>query len=62
MAKPKLNESYCSNISVTYSAKTMVSCSSIIFALNSFKDAEFFIKFGRTFRGLGVREERLSEP
>ena len=34
----------------------------LIFVLNSLRQAEFFIEFGRRSRNLGAREERLSEP
>ena len=34
----------------------------LIFVLNSLREAEFFIEFGRRFHNLGAREERLSEP
>ena len=33
----------------------------LIFVLNSLREAEFFIEFGRRSHNLGAREERLSE-
>ena len=34
----------------------------LIFVLNSLREADFFIEFGRRSHNLGLREERLSEP
>ena len=34
----------------------------IIFVLNSLRQAEFFIEFGRKSHNLRAREERLSKP
>ena len=34
----------------------------LMFVLNSVREAEFFIEFGRRSHNLGAREERLSEP
>ena len=34
----------------------------LIFVLNSLREVEFFIEFGRRSHNLGATEERLSEP
>ena len=34
----------------------------LIFVLNSLREADFFIEFGRRSHNLELREERLSEP
>ena len=34
----------------------------LIFVLNSLREAEFFIEFGKRSHNLGARKERVSEP
>ena len=57
-----LNESYCPNIFLTHSARTVVGCPSIKFRLDLLRDAEFFTEFCRRSHNLGARKEMLSEP
>ena len=52
MAKPKhIQQEQRSNYQVLF-----------LNVLNSLREAEFFIEFGRRSRHLGARKERLSEP
>ena len=69
MTKPKvqnpwnnLNESYSPNIFFAYLQGKRSNAQVLFFVLNSLREAEFFIEFGRRSHNLGAREERFYEP
>ena len=58
----KLNGSYSPNIFLHILQGQRSAAQVLIFALNSFKEAEVFIELGRRSHNLGATEERLSDP